>query len=487
MKNIGKNAIYSILKSFCQVIFPLITFPYISRTLLVENVGKINYSNSILSYISLIAALGITTYAVRECARVRDDKQLLENTASQIFSINLITTIAAYSVLIVVLIISKSLTQYRRLIGIMSASIMFGTLGADWLNTAMEDFQYITIRTFLCQFLSLIAMFLFVKEPDDYYKYALITAAASSGANISNMFYRKRFCRLRFTLQIDWKKHFPPILLLFVMILSQTIFCNSDTTILGFFKGDRAVGLYSTSVKVYNLVNTMIASIAWVIMPQMSHAYEVKNRDEINRLFSYATGFIVVLGLPSIVGITMLCPDIILLIAGSEYLPAYISLHILTVALSFSLIGGLIGNIVLIPSQQEKICLKSCIYAAVINAVLNMLLIPRFGLNAAAATTAFAQLIAALVNFKYMDRKIRLENAKGIFLSSVVGSLAIIAVCAIAKRLIVSNTIMVLTAVGSSVVVYGIILLLLKNTFAMELIHNVQRKLKQRSIRNIKR
>ena len=113
----------------------------------------------------------------------------------------------------------------------------------------MEDFKFIAIRTVGMQIISLLLMFIFVQNPEDYMTYALISVVASSGANIINIFYRRRFCRTRFTLQLDLKKHLPPILLLFSMILSQTIYCNSDITMLGLLKGDVEVGLYSTSVK----------------------------------------------------------------------------------------------------------------------------------------------------------------------------------------------------------------------------------------------
>ena len=98
-KSIKKNSIYSVIKTGASIVFPLITFPYISRVLLTENVGKINFGLSVVSYFSLIASLGITTYAIRECSAEREDKKRLSNTASQIFSINVIAAVSAYILL----------------------------------------------------------------------------------------------------------------------------------------------------------------------------------------------------------------------------------------------------------------------------------------------------------------------------------------------------------------------------------------------------
>ena len=317
---VRKNSIYSLLKAFSQVVFPLITFPYISRVLHAENVGKVNFGNSIISYVSLAASLGITTYAVRECSKIKDDKNKLENMVGQIISLNMVTTFIAYIGLALALLAAKPLENYREMIIILSTTVLFTTLGADWLNTAMEDFKYITVRTFLFQLVSIAAMLLFVQKPEDYMRYVVITVIASSGANITNMVYRRKFCKTKLTLNIDWKRHLPPVLLLFVMVLAQTIYCNSDITILGIIKGNYEVGLYSTSVKIYSLVNSTIASIAWVVMPQMTKNFNEGNYDEINKLFRYAFNFVVILGLPCVVGINILCPEIIEIIAGIIFL-----------------------------------------------------------------------------------------------------------------------------------------------------------------------
>ena len=222
-KSIKKNTIFNAIKTVSAIIFPLITFPYASRTLLVENIGKVNFGLSFISYFSLIASLGINVYAIRECAKFGDDRVKLSKIASEIFSINVFTTIFSYTILILCLLFYKKIESYRTLIVIQSLSILFTTLGTDWLNTAMEDFQYITIRSLLFQVLSLILLFTFIHKPDDYIKYAAISVISSSGYNIVNMIYRRKYCDIKFTLDIDIKKHYLPIIFLFVMLLSMII------------------------------------------------------------------------------------------------------------------------------------------------------------------------------------------------------------------------------------------------------------------------
>ena len=477
--NVNKNAMFNTIKSISGIIYPLITFPYISRVLMAENVGKINFGNSIVSYFSLIASLGVTTYAVRECSKVREDRQQLSKTASQILSINIFSTLIAYIALVITFVFARSLDNYRTLICIQSASIIFTTLGADWLNTAMEDFKFIAIRTVGMQGISLVLMFIFVQKPEDYVAYAVISIVASSGANIINIFYRRRFCRTRFTLQLDLKKHLPPILLLFSMILSQTIYCNSDITMLGLMKGDLEVGLYSTSVKIYNIINTVVTSVVWVVMPQLSSGFAKKDYKEVNRLLKYSLNFIIVLGLPCLVGLNVITKPLLYVIAGEEYLGASTSLHILTVSLLFSFISGWIGNMMMLPAGKEKICLISGIISALLNVLLNLVLIPKWGLNAAAFTTATVEFVGIWVKQPFIDKQIKIDGFKEIIKAPIIGCIAIAIIGVTASKLISSSFSISLVTIGLSIVIYVLILLIMKNEFFLGFVRPVFKKIKR--------
>ena len=478
--SVKKNTVLNAIKSICSIIFPLITFPYISRTLLAENVGKVNFGNSIVSYFALAASLGITTYALKECSRNRSSRENLSKVSSEIFSINMCSTVIAYLALAVTLIFGKDLSSYRALIVIQSSAILFTTLGADWINSAMEDFQYITIRTIGFQVLSIIMMFVFIHRPEDYIKYAVITVLSSSGGNILNIFYRKKYCDINFTVHMNLRKHLPPIILFFSMILAQQIYVNSDITILGLVKGDFEVGLYSTSVKIYNIVNTIIASVSTVVWPQIAEAYKNHKQQDVNRLAKYSLNFIIVFGLPCIVGINMVAKEIILLIAGKEYLGAATSLHILTIALLFSFIGGWLGSTNFLPNGRESVCLIASSCAAVANLVLNLIAIPFWGLNAAALTTAIAEGISLIILFAKYDKNMKItgffEMLKGPFLGSI-----FIVVASLVVRIFVSNSILIgFITVALSMIGYFGMLVLTKDEFFLGYIDPIIKKLKRR-------
>ena len=173
-KSIKMNALLNGIRQSLSVIFPLITFPYVSRVLGSAEYGRYTFSASIVNYLSLLAAFGISNYAVREGARIRDNKDKLDCFASDLFTINLFTSTVAYGLLFILIKYSVKLQDYKLLIAAQSLGILLTAIGMDWVNTIYEDFLYITIRSIVIQFFALMSVFLFVKGPNDTLAYCLI-------------------------------------------------------------------------------------------------------------------------------------------------------------------------------------------------------------------------------------------------------------------------------------------------------------------------
>lgn len=478
-KSIRKNTILNAVKTIASIIFPIITFPYVSRVLLPDNVGKVNFAVSTVSYFSLIASLGINTYAIRSCAAKKNNQDQLSNIASQLYSINLIMTVVAYLALFVTMLFFRKLDAYRSLIIIESFTIIGTTIGADWLNSAMEDFRYITIRSIGFQFLSLILLFLFVHHPDDYIKYAIINVVSSTGANITNFFYRKRYCNVKFTWKIDWKMHIMPIIYLFVMMLSQTIFSNVDVTMLGTTWGDYQVGIYSTANKVVLLIARVVQSLSMVIIPRLAFYFAKNDYENINNLLRKVLLFNIGLGLPCVTGVLMMAKDVSLLIGGTEYVDAAPVMRILVLSFLFSLIGGsFLGNAILIPSKQERYYMIVCCITAICNIVLNAILIPKYAASGAAISTAFNGFLIMILLLLKVDKRIKIERLFSIFLGPVVGCAGIVA-CCFGCSFFDNFWFRVISSCSLSGIVYFLILLITKNDFGIEIIKSIEKKLRK--------
>lgn len=182
--SLKKNGVFNAIKTLMSVLFPLITFPYASRILGPSGIGKVNFASSIVSYFLMLAMLGISNYGIREAGRYRNDKEKLSKFVKEILSINLISSVIAYTFLFASIYLVPAFFEYRKLIIISSASILFTVVGVEWLFYAMEDLVSVSIRSFIFQILSLVLLFVFVRTSEDYINYALIGVVSSVGSNI---------------------------------------------------------------------------------------------------------------------------------------------------------------------------------------------------------------------------------------------------------------------------------------------------------------
>ena len=160
--NLAQNALLNTIKQCCVIIFPLISFKYVSGILGTTNYGKINFGLSVISYVALVAALGIAQYAIREGARVRDDKAVLNRTIDEIFTINLLSTAVALVGFAAMLLLWQRLRDYRLLLVVQCSTVVFTTLGTDWVNSIFEDYYILTLRYVIYHALTIMCMFLFV-------------------------------------------------------------------------------------------------------------------------------------------------------------------------------------------------------------------------------------------------------------------------------------------------------------------------------------
>ena len=171
-----------------------------------------------------------------------------------------------------------------------------------------------------------------------------------------------------------------------------------------------------------------------------------------------------------------IAPEIIQVLAGKEYLDAVLSLHILTIALIFALLGGFFGNVILIPSLKEKIFLKICILSALVNIITNFVFIPLFGLNAAASTTVLSEAIVFIGAYLNTEKEIKISNIKDIIIGPVIGLIGIFIVFLICRALITNIWNRVLAIIIFSIIVYFVILVRLKNEIAITLYKDLKQK-----------
>lgn len=467
-KSVKSNAVINIVRQVSNIILPLVTYPYVLRVLGATNIGKYSFGDSIVSMAMVFAALGMQTYAVREGARIRNDKGEITRFSSELFTISLFSM--ALTVLITV---GLTLTVPRfgkdsAVIYILCMNIVFSILGRDWINNIYEDFLYITVRYIVFQLLAMGLIFAFVHEPDDYLKYVFFTVVGNSGGCIVNIFYTLKYAPIKITTRLNLKKHIKPLLYLFGVALTIKIYVQSDITILGFFVDDKNVGVYAIASKVYVLVKALLNAAITVAIPRLSFYLGNSKEKEYYDLLGKLKSALYTMVFPCVVGLFMEAENVLRLIGGEEYLSGTNTLRILCIALGLAVFACYYTQAILVINNKENVFFWATAVSAVINIVLNLVVIPFFGIEGAAATTVISELVVMIICWNSSKDLIRDKGSVSEIIKVAMGCVGICACCLLVERICSNYILQLMTAIPMSVCLYLVIEIVLSNNLIKE-------------------
>lgn len=405
-----------------SIVFPLITFPYVSRILGPSGTGAVAMGISLTSYFTMVAMLGIPTYGIRACAMVRDNPEKLASTVRELLLINLIMGLIAYILFYIIIIFVPSFRSSFSLYSICSIAIFLNVIGVNWVYQALEDYSYITSISVLFKIIGLFLMFMFVKTKNDVNSYALVTVFSSFGAGIFN------FIRLRNVVgnynvgDLNLKRHMFPIFTFFAMSIATTIYTNLDNVMLGVIRNSTEVGYYNAATKIKMVLSTLVSSLGQVLLPRLSYYVEQDNKECFNRLISKAFSFVLLFSIPCAIFFSYYAKEVINILSGPEYLSASFTMVILMPTIVLIGFSNITGIQVLVPTGRENIVLKSVSIGAIIDFVLNCIFIPYYGSNGAAIGTLVAEFSVLIIQFWYL-RKLVLDIVPSIEFKNLLISL----------------------------------------------------------------
>lgn len=398
-KSLKLNVIMNMILTMSSFIFPLITFPYVSRILLPEGTGKVSFATSLISYFSMFAQLGIPTYGIRACAKVRDNREELTKIAQELLIINLVMSAISYVVLFLAIAFVPRLQNEKTLYVIVSLTIILTSIGMEWLYKALEKYTYITIRSVMFKFVALIAMFLLIHEKSDYVIYGGISILAASASNIFNFINVHKYIDLKPVGGYNFKRHFKPIGTFFAMACATTIYTNLDTVMLGFMKTDADVGYYNAAVKIKTILVSIATSLGAVLLPRASYYIENGFIDDFKKISKKALSFVFLVASPLMLYFIFYANESIFFLSGSAYEGSILPMRVIMPTLLFIGITNILGIQMLVPMGKEKVVLYSEIAGAIVDVIINALLIPRFASAGAAIGTLVAEFVVLVVQY----------------------------------------------------------------------------------------
>ncbi|WP_124059211.1 flippase [Vaginisenegalia massiliensis] len=474
-------------------IFPLITFPYVSRVLGAQGVGAVQFATSNVTYFVMLAMLGIPTYGIRACAKVRHDRHLLSKTVQEILWLNALVAVVAYVGLALTIAWVPQFHQQRLLYWLLSLNIVLNLIGVEWLYKGTEQYTYITIRSIAAKLLGLILMFWWVHKPEDYVIYGLITVIGAFGLNVLNFLNLPKLidCRVIPLRRLDFKPHIKPILRFFLLTVSATIYLNLDTTLLGFIQGDRVVGYYSAAIKIKQILVSIVTSLGVVLLPRLSYYFEHHLQEEFKTLTQKALDFVLLIALPISLYFIFFAKESILFLSGSDYLAAVLPMQLILPAVLFIGLSNLTGIQILVPTNREMLVVYSTLVGAVVDLVLNVIAIPLWGAAGAALSGCLAEAMVLFVQIYFLRDLVipmfKRVNWLRLGLALILPSFLMIVVRPWAYHLssqwhfgdtLAILWVLVVTA-GLYFLVYGLVLLGLKHPLVMELLDSVKIKVRR--------
>lgn len=405
-KSLKLNFIMNAILTMSSFIFPLITFPYVSRILLPVGTGKVSFATSLISYFSMFAQLGIPTYGIRACAKVRDNREELTRTAHELLIINLVMDVVSYAALALALLYVPRLQEERTLYVIVSATILLTSIGMEWLYKALEQYTYITVRSIIFKFVALIAMFLLIHEQEDYVLYGGISILASSASHIFNFINAHKYIDMKPVGNYHFKRHLKPVAVFFAMSCATTIYTHLDTVMLGFMATDEDVGYYNAAVKIKTILVSIVTSLGTVLLPRASYYVERGQMEEFHRITRKALNFVFLLASPLMIYFMLYAKQGIYFLSGSAYAGSILPMQIIMPTLLLIGITNILGIQILVPLGREKIVLYSEIAGAVVDLVLNAILIPQLTSAGAAIGTLAAEFAVLVVQFVALRKEV---------------------------------------------------------------------------------
>ncbi len=406
--SLKKNFTYSLLYQFLILILPLVTLPYISRVFGSENIGIYTYTQTIANYFVLFGMLGILTYGTRAIASSRENKENLSRTFRELFVLKLFFSVTFSAVFIIYCLFFAN--EYRNIFLLQFFYVLSSIFNINWFCFGMENFKLTTLRDSFVQITSTVAIFIFVKSAEDLWIYTLILSSAQLiSALLVWPYALKNTNRVKITKE-GCLSHLKPMLILFIPILAESIYLIMDKLMLGNMSTAAELGLYECAVRIIVVPGIIIGALNNTAMPRSANLFAKSNKNDADSLMDKMMTFSTMLGCAMTFGIAAVGQDFAVIFYGNDFSRTGLFLVLLSPAVIFKCLSLTVRMQYIIPAKRDSIYMISIVTGAVINLVLNFILIPRMmGIGAIIATLA-AEFATAFLQFVFCRKTLRIRK-----------------------------------------------------------------------------
>lgn len=471
MSSIKQNFIFNALLSLSQVVFPLITFPYVARIILPSGIGEVTFVESICRYVILFSALGIPIYGVREIAKVKNEKDKLNKLFTELIIIHFtITIVISFLFLISIYFVPLLNNNFEfYLLGLFL--ILSNVFVIEWYFQGIGQFKFITIRNLIVKTILTILVFIVVKEKNDVFTYFSIIVITSILNAVVNFVYALRTIKLDFSSNLnDLKRHFKPLFYIFSSIAFISIYTLLDTIMLGFMTDERTVGLYTTGLKVSRIPMLFIGALGVVLIPKLSEHYHNDRLDDFISLINKSIKFVITFSIPTLFLLMSLSDTIIVSFAGPNFIQAGSVLKILSLLSLLIGLSNIFGLQILTPMGKDRYLTFSVLIGMVISLGLNLILIPIYKEKGAAFSNIIAETAVTIATIFFASKFIKLIIDWEFVLKTIISAIPLFFIPIFVSHYVISNLLLIIiTIVLCGIYFVPIQLFVVKNELFIDL------------------
>lgn len=475
--SLKKNYLYRVFYEVLILITPFITTPYVSRVLGADGVGVYSYTYSVITYFMLFGALGTASYGAREIARTRDNKY---KSSKLFWEIELMTVFTSSVCVICWLVVILASSKYR-LYYIALMPYLFSTMfDISWYFTGFEKIKNIVLRNSAVRILGIVLLFVLVKKKEDLLLYCVINSVTALLGNLSMWFYLPDMLTKVDVRKLEFRHHFHETLVYFIPTIATSIYTVLDKTLIGLITGSEYQnGYYEQATKIINIVKSVVfVAVNSVMGARISYLFAGEKYDEIKRRIARSMDFIYLLAYGAVFGIVGVASRFVPVFFGDGYEPVVPLLYAMVPLVLIIGTSNCLGNQYYTPSGQRKRSAKVIVLGSIVNLCLNLLLIPRFQAYGATIASVAAEL--AITVF-YIQMSAGYMTWKQLWRFSwkrlIAGSAMCCVVLLIGRYVPASGILLVIIQVISGGVVYGLLLMAIRDRMLWELLEMGKRYL----------
>lgn len=402
VQKIAKNTGVIIIGDVLFKLTSLLVTIYLARYLGIVGFGKYNFVFAYLAFFNIITDLGLQQILVREMARSPSTAPKLMGNA---YIIRTILTIFAIALAIVVITLMQYPVDTTLYIYIASFTLLFISF-SDFYATIFQAnlvMEYRVISKLIFKFLSAGLVFYLIFTRGTLTEIILVMVLSEMIKTLLHYYFSRKFVKPVFTIDFTlWKRLFKESLPLAFTSVIWIIYIRIDVVMLSMMKGDVSVGLYSAAYKLSEPLSLIPAALVISLFPVMSASFK-ESKEKLINVYRLGLKYILIIMLPIAVGITFIADRAILLIYEHEFASSAFVLQILIWSVLFGSINYILLNL-LVATDRQILNMWAMGVGAVMNVVLNLILIPIMSFTGAAITTVVTNVFICIIGFHFVSK-----------------------------------------------------------------------------------